>query len=200
VVGEDADDIVGVVHVKQAFAIPPDRRAQVPVAELQVDPLRVPESMSVDHLLTLLRSGGFQIAVVTDEYGGTAGLVTLEDLVEELVGDLQDEHDRSRPSLVRDGDDIVFDAALRPDELLERTGVSVPDDDEYDTLGGFITDRLDRFPEIGDEVEIDEGVLRVEQLDGTRVDRLRFQRTPADHDSPDESAEPDSSRRKDRAR
>jgi len=175
VVGEDADDIVGVVHVKQAFAVEPDRRPNVRVADLQVDPLRVPESMSVDHLLALLRSGGYQIAVVTDEYGGTAGLVTLEDLVEELVGDLQDEHDRSRPNLIRDGDDVVFDAALRPDELLERTGVLVPDDDEYETLGGFITDRLDRFPEIGDEVQIETGVLRVERLDGTRVDQLRYQ-------------------------
>lgn len=175
VVGEDVDDIVGVVHVKQAFAVEPDRRPHVLVADLQVEPLRVPESMSVDHLLSLLRGGGFQIAVVTDEYGGTAGLVTLEDLVEELVGDLQDEHDRSRPNVIRDGDDVVFDAALRPDELLERTGVLVPDDDEYETLGGFITDRLDRFPEIGDEVQIDQGVLRVERLDGTRVDQLRYQ-------------------------
>jgi CBS domain containing-hemolysin-like protein len=143
-----------------------------------VDPLWVPRSMGVDTLLGLLRRGGFQIAIVTDEYGGTDGLVTLEDLVEELVGDLRDEHDRTRAGIVRDGRSIIFDAALRPDELLERTGIKVPDTDEYETLAGFVTDELDRIPEVGDEVELPHGVLRIERVDGNRVDRLRY--TPAE--------------------
>ncbi|HET9650109.1 MAG TPA: hemolysin family protein [Microlunatus sp.] len=174
VIGEDADDILGVVHVKQAFAVEPARRAEVSAAELMVDPLWVPRSMGVDTLLNLLRRGGFQIAIVTDEYGGTDGLVTLEDLVEELVGDLRDEHDRTRAGIVHDGRSIIFDASLRPDELLERTGVRVPDTDEYETLAGFVSDELDRIPEVGDEVELPRGVLRVERVDGNRVDRLRY--------------------------
>lgn len=130
--------------------------------------------MGADTLLGLLRRGGFQIAIVTDEYGGTDGVVTLEDLVEELVGDLRDEHDRTSRGLVRDGRALIFDATWRPDELVERTGVKVPVDDEYETVAGFVTDELDRIPEVGDEVEIDQGTLRVERLDGNRVERLRF--------------------------
>ncbi|MVA75133.1 DUF21 domain-containing protein [Auraticoccus sp. F435] len=179
VTGEDVDDIVGVVHVKAAFALDAEELARRTVRDLMVEPLRVPELMGVERLLGLLRTAGFQIAVVTDEYGGTAGIVTLEDLVEELVGELEDEHDRSRVGLVRHGDDsIVFNAGLRPDELLERTGVRVPDDDEYDTVGGFVIDQLDRLPEVGDEVAVDQGVLRVERIDGARIERLRFTPTP----------------------
>ena len=190
VTGEDADDITGVVHLKQAFAIDPANRDRVLVADLQVEPLRVPESMGVDTLLGLLRRGGYQIAVVTDEYGGTAGLVTLEDLVEELVGDLRDEHDRAGTQVIRHGDHFTLDAALRPDELLEHTGIKVPDDREYETLAGFIADALDRIPKIGDEVAIDQGVLRVDHLDGTRVHRLRY--TPHPGNAPDEPAGPES--------
>ena len=177
VIGEDADDILGVVHVKQAFAVDPEHRGDVSAAELMVDPLWVPRSMGVDTLLGLLRRGGFQISIVTDEYGGTEGLDTLLDLVEELVGDLRDEHDRTRAGTIRDGRSIIFDAELRPDELLERTGIKVPDTDEYETLAGFVTDELDRIAEVGDEVELPHGVLRVERVDGNRVDRLRY--TPA---------------------
>ena len=97
VVGQDPDDVVGVVHVKQAFAVDAAPPADPHVADLMVDPIRVPESMGVDALLELLRPDGFQIAIVVDEYGGTAGIVTLEDLVEEIVGELEDEHDRPSP-------------------------------------------------------------------------------------------------------
>src|SRR5215208_6452576 len=127
VIGQDADDILGVVHVKQAFALDAATRPQVTVADLMVDPIRVPESMRVDKLLGALRRGIFQIGIVFDEHGGTAGIVTLEDLVEEIVGELRDEHDQTHPGLVRYGRCLVFDANWRPDELLERTGVRVPD-------------------------------------------------------------------------
>ena len=176
VIGEDSDDIRGVVHVKQAFALPAAERDHVVAESLAVQPLFVPRTMGVDTLLGLLRRGGFQIAIVTDEYGGTDGVVTLEDLVEELVGDLRDEHDRHRAGVVRDGRTLIFDGALRPDELIERTGIKVPADDEYETVAGFVIDELDRIPEVGDEVDIDQGTLRVERVDGNRVDRLRFTR------------------------
>jgi len=178
VIGEDSDDIRGVVHVKQAFALPAADRDGATAEELAVQPLFVPRSMGADTLLGLLRRGGFQIAIVTDEYGGTDGVVTLEDLVEELVGDLRDEHDRSRTGTIRDGRAVIFDGSLRPDELIERTGIKVPADEEYETVAGFVTDELDRIPEVGDEVEVDHGTLRVERVDGHRVDRLRF--TPID--------------------
>jgi CBS domain containing-hemolysin-like protein len=109
--------------------------------------------------------------------------------VEELVGELQDEHDRSRTSLIRQGDEIIVDAALRPDELQERTGVKVPDDREYETLAGFVADVLDRIPEVGDEVTIEQGILRVEHLDGTRVDRLRYVPDPPEPETEPSAAE-----------
>jgi CBS domain containing-hemolysin-like protein len=174
VIGQDADDILGVVHVKQAFTLDAATRPRVTVADLMVDPIRVPESMRVDTLLGALRRGIFQIGIVVDEHGGTAGIVTLEDLVEEIVGELRDEHDQTHPGLVRYGRCLVFDANWRPDELLEWTGVRVPDAGEYETVGGFVTDQLDRVPEIGDEITIAQGRLRVEQMDRTRVDRLRY--------------------------
>ncbi|MBC7723151.1 MAG: HlyC/CorC family transporter [Burkholderiaceae bacterium] len=181
VIGRDTDQILGIVHVKQAFAVTLPERAIVIAASLMTPPLRVPESMGVDSLLGILRKQGFQIAIVSDEHGGTAGIVTLEDLVEELVGELEDEHDRSRVGVVRTGRSITFAASLRPDELLERAGVAVPDGKEYDTIGGFIADELDRTPELGDEVEVDGGVMRVERVDGNRIERMKYTPTDPDH-------------------
>ena len=174
VIGRDRDDVLGVLHVKQAFAVALAERGTVTATDLMIDPLRVPESMGVDTLLVLLRKQGLQVAIVSDEHGGTAGIVTLEDLVEEIVGELEDEHDRARAGVVRTGRSITFDASLRPDELLDRTGITVPDGEEYDTLAGFVTDQLDRIPELGDEVVIDGGTLRVERVLGTHVERIRF--------------------------
>lgn len=186
VIGRDPDDIRGVLHLKQAFAVPLAERGSTTAASLMVEALRVPESMGVDSLLGLLRQQGLQVAVVSDEHGGTAGIVTLEDLVEEIVGELEDEHDRARVGVVRSGRSLTFDASLRPDELRERTGVVVPDGEEYDTLAGFVTDLLDRIPELGDEVPVNNGVLRVERVVGTHVERLRYTPTegtlPSTHD------------------
>jgi CBS domain containing-hemolysin-like protein len=178
VIGRDRDEVLGVLHVKQAFAVALGDRSRVVASELMIEPLRVPESMGVDSLLGLLRKQGLQVAIVSDEHGGTAGIVTLEDLVEEIVGELEDEHDRARVGVVRTGRSITFDAALRPDELLDRTGIVVPDGEEYDTIAGFVTDQLDRIPELGDEVPVDDGILRVERVVGMHVERLRF--TPDD--------------------
>lgn len=182
VVDEDVDDVVGFVHVKQAVAVPRQRRARVPVSALQTEALRVPETMSLDTLLGELRGRGYQMAVVVDEYGGTSGIATLEDLVEEIVGEVADEHDRTRAGVVRGRDSITFPGILRPDELLEQAGVTVPEEGPYETVAGFVMNELGRLPKVGDEVLIDGGTLRVERLDGRRVDRIRY--TP----DPDEPA------------
>jgi CBS domain containing-hemolysin-like protein len=177
------DRIVGVVHVKHAFAVPLDDRTLTRADALMSEVRTVPETMGADHLLGILRSEGLQIAVVGDEHGGTAGIVTIEDLIEEIVGELEDEHDRFRAGILRSGRSVTFDAGWRPDEVLDRTGVAIPDGEDYDTAGGFVTDLLERLPELGDEVRIDSGTLRVERVDGHRIVRLRH--TP---DEPDESA------------
>ncbi|MRG61760.1 DUF21 domain-containing protein [Agromyces sp. CFH 90414] len=171
---ENLDDVVGVVHVKQALAVPRERRGEVPASALQSEVVRVPETVPLDTLLGELRGRGFQMAVVVDEYGGTAGVATLEDLVEELVGEVADEHDRTRAGIVRRGDQVTFPGILRPDELLDRTGIRVPEDGDYETVAGFVTSALGRLAAVGDAVPIEGGRLLVQRLDGRRIDRLRF--------------------------
>ncbi|OYX52957.1 MAG: hypothetical protein B7Y93_08415 [Micrococcales bacterium 32-70-13] len=174
VIDESIDDIVGIVHVKQAVAVPRDRRAEVPASALQSEALRVPETMMLDTLLGELRGRGYQMAIVVDEYGGTAGVATLEDLVEELVGEVSDEHDRARVDVVRSRNWLTFPGILRPDELADRAGVTVPDDGPWETVGGYLMAELGRLPEVGDTVEIASGTFRIERLDGRRIDRVRF--------------------------
>ncbi len=174
VIDDSIDDIVGIVHVKQAVAVPRDRRADVPASALQTEPLRVPETMKLDTLLAELRGRGYQMAIVVDEYGGTAGVTTLEDLVEELVGEVSDEHDRARVDVVRSRNWLTFPGILRPDELKDRAGVSVPEDGPWETVGGFLMAELGRLPQVGDTIEIATGSFRIERLDGRRIDRVRF--------------------------
>jgi len=178
VIDEDIDDIAGIVHVKQAVAVPRERRSRVPVSALQTDALRVPETMNLDTLLGELRARGYQMAVVVDEYGGTSGIATLEDLVEEIVGEVADEHDRTRAGVVRGLDSLTFPGILRPDELEERANIKVPDDGPYETVAGFMMNELGRLPVVGDEVTMRGGTLRVERLDGRRVDRIRYTPDP----------------------
>ncbi|MFB4353709.1 hemolysin family protein [Microbacterium sp. LS_15] len=174
VYGEDLDDITGVVHLKAAISVPRDRRSEVPAGALATEPLRVPETAHVDGLVAELRARGYQLAVVVDEYGGTAGLVTLEDLVEEIVGEVSDEHDRTRAGVITGRDGITFPGELRPDELRRRAGVDVPEGDVYDTVGGYVMSVLERVPVVGDEVSLDTGTLHVVRMDGRRVDRIRY--------------------------
>ena len=174
VIDDSVDDVVGLVHIKQAVAVPRSKRADVPVSALQTDALRVPETMKLDLLLGELRARGYQMAVVVDEYGGTAGVVTLEDLVEELVGEVADEHDRTLVGVVRSSDWLTFPGMLRPDELLDRAGVVIADDGPYETVAGFMMRELGRLPVVGDVVSVESGQFRVERLDGRRIERVRF--------------------------
>nr|WP_243752211.1 hemolysin family protein [Leucobacter weissii] len=179
VIDEDRDDVIGVVHVKQAVAVPRAKRDEVPVAALAEDPVRVPETIRLDQLLGELRAQGLQLAIVVDEYGGTAGLVTLEDLVEEIVGEVADEHDRARAGVVGTAAEMTLPGDLRPDEMLHQAGIVIPDGD-YDTVAGFVLSELGRIPELGDEVVLDDGAtLRVERMDGRRIARLRYLGVPA---------------------
>jgi CBS domain containing-hemolysin-like protein len=171
---DSMDDIVGIVHLKAAVGVPRDRRSDVPAAALATEPLRVPEAVHLDTLVSELRARGYQMAIVVDEYGGTAGVVTLEDLVEEIVGEVLDEHDRRRAGIVRSEGSLTFPGDLRPDEVLDRTGIRIPEGDVYDTVGGYIMSVLERIPVVGDTLEIEDGTLEVQRMDGRRVDRVRF--------------------------
>ncbi|MBB2922961.1 hemolysin family protein [Cellulomonas cellasea] len=189
VIGESRDDIVGVVHLRRAIGVPFDRRPEVPVAALMVETPRVPETVRLGPLLVELRDLGLQMAVVVDEYGGTSGVVTLEDVIEELVGDVADEHDRRRVTSARRIDGSwALPGLLRPDELTEVTGLTVPDDGPYETLGGLVMAVLGRVPQVGDEVVVDGVRLRVEQMQGRRVERLVVQAAPDEPDGETDDA------------
>jgi CBS domain containing-hemolysin-like protein len=187
VLGERADDVVGIVHVKHAVRVPLERRGDVPVTDVMVPPIVVPSSVELDPLLETLREGGLQMAVVVDEFGGVDGVVTLEDVVEEIVGEVRDEHDRREETITQEGPGRwLLSGLLRPDEARNATGIALPesDDGDYETLAGLVSDRLGRVPRVGDAVELvardDEGerriaTLSVRRMDALRVDRLRLE-------------------------
>lgn len=186
VIDEDRDDVVGVVHLKQAVSVPPEKRDEVPVAALSEEAPRVPETMPLDVLLGELRNQGFQIAIVVDEYGGTSGMVTLEDLVEELIGEVADEHDRDEVVIAQRGNHIEFPADLRPDEVREQTGITIPEGNDYDTVAGYVIYELGRIATVGDSVAVPGGKLTVQKLDGMRIDRLLFEVTDANAQEADD--------------
>lgn len=181
VVGVDGlDDVVGVVHAKHVPRIPYADRGSTQVRTVMEEPLFVPGTLELDELLRVLRQRGLQLAVVVDEYGGTAGVVTLEDLVEELVGPVQDEHDTAeRPARKLADGSWQLSGLLRPDEVTELTGIALPRDvRRYETLGGLVTATLDRIPAEGDTAELAGTRLTVDRMDGFRVDQVRME-TPA---------------------
>lgn len=180
VIGDDSDDIVGLVHLRRAVAVPHERRGEVPAAALMIEAPRVPETVHLGPLLVELRDHGMQMAVVVDEYGGTSGVVTLEDVVEELVGDVADEHDRRRTAASRRADGAwVVSGLLRPDELTETTGLVVPEDGRYETLGGLVMAALGRVPSAGDEVVAGDVRLHVASMSRRRVERVVVQAADA---------------------
>jgi CBS domain containing-hemolysin-like protein len=156
------------------------------VREVMVEPVLVPSTMELDALLETLRRGGLHMAVVVDECGTVDGLVTLEDLIEEIVGEVRDEHDPRDDSVRREGDDSwSLSGLLRPDEAARAVGLVLPEGDDYETLGGLIGTHVGRMPELGDTVQLATtdgdgrpyvAVLTVTRLDGLRVDRLRLER------------------------
>lgn len=174
VIEDSPDEVVGLVNLRRAVAVPFERRDTVPVGALMDEAPRVPETIRLAPLLLELRGFGHQMAVVVDEYGGTSGVVTLEDVVEELVGDVADEHDPRRRD-VRPGGERTWVVAgtLRPDELHHETGLVVPDEAQYETLGGLVMTMLGRLPEVGDEVTVPGVRLRVERMDARRIDSIR---------------------------
>ncbi len=172
--GSDVDDIVGVVHVKDVLTVARDERASTHVEQLARPVLAVPTSKDLESLMPELRAQAGQFAVVVDEYGGTAGIVTLEDLLEELVGDIADEHDPAAATSVRRwGGAHMVSGRLHADEVRAACGLELPDG-AYETLGGFAMERLGRIPVEGDEFVHDGWTVQVLEMDGHRVRTVRL--------------------------
>jgi CBS domain containing-hemolysin-like protein len=170
------DSVVGTVHIKDVLALPAEERHRHPVSQLLRAPLFVPESLTVDRLLDRL-SGKQTMAVVIDEYGGTAGVATLEDIVEEVVGEVRDEHDpHETPDLAPAGRDgagremYSADGSARTDQL-RRIGLRVPDG-PYETLAGLMATGLGRIPTVGDSLDLDGWRLDVVDASGRRAARV----------------------------
>ncbi|HEY4614182.1 MAG TPA: hemolysin family protein [Citricoccus sp.] len=176
VIGDSPDDVRGVLHVKKAVAVPRAKRPELVAATIMTDVGRVPATVHLDQLLGELRSASLQVAMVVDEYGGTAGMVTLEDLVEEIVGEVSDEHDRVTPGVLQTASGRwYFPGLMRPDEVgAQIPSLKVPENGSYDTVGGYVMAMLGRVAQVGDSVEAEGGTLVVERMDGRRVDRVKF--------------------------
>ncbi len=171
VYGEDLDEILGVAHVKDVFRVPyEDRRSELVVDHMR-PALVVPETQPLDALMVDLRTKGSGLAVVTDEYGGTAGIVTMEDLLEEILGEIEDEYDDAEGSALEERSDTLS-GLLNRHAVEELTGYEWPEG-RYETLGGLITANLERIPEVGDSVELDGWTFEVVAVDGFRVDSVR---------------------------
>lgn len=165
------DDIVGVIDLDAAVGVPFQRRAWTSVTAVMLEPIEVPESLPVDEVVWRLRGQKAPLAIVRDEFGGTAGLVTGEDLLEELVGEVDDEFDVIAPAAVRSDQGWEVSGLLRPDEVLALTGLRLPDYGPYDTVGGLIMYGLARVPAVGDCLTIEGITATVVRMDGRRVDR-----------------------------
>lgn len=181
VIGEDSDDVVGLVSLRRAVAVPHERRAEVPVvsASLLAPAPSVPETVPIGPLMVQLRDEGLQMAVVVDEYGGVSGIVTLEDVIEEIVGEVSDEHDQRRLGIrPRPDGTLLVPGTLRPDELKARTGIALPDDGPYDTLGGLVMNELGDIPAVGQRLQVDGIGLEVAQMQGRRVTQIALTPPP----------------------
>jgi CBS domain containing-hemolysin-like protein len=174
---EDLDDVQGAVHVKQAFVVPAQERAAVKIGSVMRPVPTVPESLPGDALLSRLRDSRFQVAMVVDEYGGTAGLVTLEDVVEEIIGDVRDEHDQGEaPASQRlDTDTWLVSGQLRADEVRDLTGFRMPEGD-YETIAGLVLERLGKIPAPGEGADVEGWRLTVVTMDRHRIAELSVHR------------------------
>jgi putative hemolysin len=175
VADESQDDVVGFVHVRDLLD-PELQGRSIRIGDLAREVLRLPGSKQVIPTLTQMRAESAHMAIVVDEYGGTAGIITLEDLVEELIGDIRDEYDTDESEgVIKPDTDLVVDGLLNLDDFADETLIELPDG-PYETAAGFIAAQLGRLPMVNDEVIVSGGKLTVIEMDGRRVSRIHVVR------------------------
>lgn len=166
--------VQGIVHAKDLLGVPRTEYDGVIVSSLMHDVIAVPEAASLTVVLSELRTHSTEMALVIDEYGGPAGIITLEDVVEELVGEIEDEYDPAETADRWEAEPGVWtmSATSRPDEIERATGLELPDG-EYDTVAGLVLDRLERLAEVGDSVVVDGVLIEVTAIDGYAIEEVR---------------------------
>lgn len=172
------DNVVGVLHVRDAYQALLGGQRDITLRTLAREPLIVPGSLSLTRLLREFQNRRIHIAIVVDEYGGTAGLVTVEDVVEELVGEIHDEYDAEVEPIVRESDDTyVFSAKVGIGELAERLGIEI-EEGAFETVGGFVLSRVGRVPNVGERFEFEGLEVEILEAEGRRIHKVRVRRQP----------------------
>ncbi len=182
VYGENLDDIIGIAHIKDIYRFPLEERSSIPVEGIATPALIVPESRDLESLLVELRGESKQLAIVIDEYGGTAGILTLEDILEEIVGEIEDEYDPAAPAQMTapvPAGVHMLSGLLHPDEVKDTTGFEMPEG-PYDTIAGFLLWLFDGIPRAGDHVSHKGWEFKVVEMDGNRIDEILLV-APATH-------------------
>ncbi|MFQ5593778.1 MAG: hemolysin family protein [Anaerolineae bacterium] len=179
---ESIDNIVGILYAKDLLNYFRDAQTDVPLSDIVRDAYFIPEAKHVDDLLQELQERKVHIAIVVDEYGGTAGLVTIEDLIEEIVGEIQDEYDREEPFMEQvSQDEIIFNARVDLDDVNRLMSLNLPTE-HGDTLGGLVFSELGKIPSQGDEVHVDGVTIEVLSVVGRRIKQVRVVRDRQDTD------------------
>ena len=174
VLGEGIDDVVGVLYARDLLRLFDQQAAPVPCRELAREPYFVPETKPVAALLRDMQANQVHLAIVVDEYGGTAGLVTIEDLLEEIVGEIADEYDEEEPMVVQlESGDYLLDARLAIDDVEELLGIELPDED-WDTVGGLVLGLAGRVPREGESFDLADHVFVADKVQGRRIARVRL--------------------------
>jgi len=174
---DQIDNITGILNVKDVFSAMVSHRKDSTVKEVMYDPMFVPETKKIDDLLKELQVHRVQMAIVIDEYSSFVGIATVEDILEEIVGDIMDEYDKEEPEIQNISDGVfVVDAQMWVEDINERMEIDLPVDESYETIGGLIIDRLGHIPlHPGEKVEINEGkiILAVMQMHGRRIVKVK---------------------------
>jgi CBS domain containing-hemolysin-like protein len=175
---DQIDNITGILNVKDVFSAMVSHRKDSTIKEVMYDPMFVPETKKIDDLLKELQVHRVQMAIVIDEYSSFVGIATVEDILEELVGDIMDEYDKEEPDIQNISDGVfVVDAQMWVEDINERMKINLPVDESYETIGGLIIDRLGHIPlHPGEKVEIDKGMITlvVMQMHGRRIVKVKI--------------------------
>ncbi len=193
VYGKSHDDILGILHIKEMLheLVHGSPKAHRPIVEMIRPPFFVPESKRVDELLQEFQRGRNHIAVVLDEFGGVSGIVTIEDVLEEIVGEIADEHDDAASDGIKPLSDRACEALARVhlSELNERMGLHLPEDETFDTIGGFVFHQMGRIPHAGEELLYNGVKIKVLEAGRRRINRVAIEVVPPAEHSSDASAE-----------